>query len=137
MGAQVVFVVCEQFVEACLCDAGQFDFSFLAYGGCGAAFDDVLLAASCGLDHLVYGSVAESREESFAERPCAEEDGFAFPVCCEFAASSVGEDDLVCCRLFLAVGILIWIRGLHGSFSFGQDDIKNRLANCQASVKVL
>lgn len=65
-GAEVVFVVDEEFFEAGAGDVGEFDFGFGGGSRGFAAFRDVLLAGSCGLDHLVDGAVA-SREEAVAE----------------------------------------------------------------------
>lgn len=56
--SEVVLVVHQQFVEACLCDVHQFQLGLRGGGRCGRAFSDVLLPRSCSLHHLVDCSIA-------------------------------------------------------------------------------
>lgn len=63
---QEVAVVGEEFLEAGTCNVSQLVFSFLGCAGGHAAFDDVLLAGTGGLDHLVAGAVVRV-EEAIAE----------------------------------------------------------------------
>lgn len=64
--SQEVFVIGEEFFEACSRDVGELDLHFGRSGGCFRAFDDVLLAGPRRLNHLVDGAVALP-EESLAE----------------------------------------------------------------------
>jgi hypothetical protein len=90
--AQEIAVVGQEFLQACPRDIGQFHFRFFGGSGNLAAFDDVLLAGSRGLHHLVAGTVAPIKE------PVAETDrgvigdlGFAEGE--EVCVSAVGWDE--------------------------------------------
>lgn len=57
-GAEVVFVVEEEFLEAGAGDVGELDLGFGGGDGGFAGFGDVLFAGAGGLHHLVDGAVA-------------------------------------------------------------------------------
>ena len=56
--AKVIFIVGEEFLEACLRHVGELYLSLAGCRCCLISLGNVLLAASCGLHHLVHSAVA-------------------------------------------------------------------------------
>ena len=87
-------VVDEQLFKAGSGDVGEFEFGFFGTDGRFGAFDDVLLAGSGGLDHLVVGAV-EFLQERAAEAEGEVVDDFGF---------FVGEESFVVAVFWEEVG---------------------------------
>ena len=94
MRLEIVQIVLLKFIQCGSCDVGELDFRLLACAARRASLGYVLLAAPCGLNHLIHRAVAMRRQKPSAEKHRALIYHIALVVNDEIAESSMRQHDL-------------------------------------------